>query len=41
LGLAVGMSFFGPAWSEPVLLKLACAFEQAAQARRRPEYRAT
>ncbi|MHB9006431.1 MAG: hypothetical protein ACYDC1_05825 [Limisphaerales bacterium] len=26
-GLPVGMSFFGRAWSEPVLLKLAFAFE--------------
>jgi amidase len=37
-GLPVGISFFGPAWSEPVLLKLAYAFEQAAQARRQPSF---
>jgi amidase len=35
-GLPVGISFFGPAWSEPVLLKLAYAFEQTAPARRKP-----
>ncbi len=37
-GLPVGISFFGPAWSEPVLLKLAYAFEQATRARRRPAF---
>jgi len=36
LGLPVGLSFFGRAWSEPVLLKLAYAFEQATKARVRP-----
>ena len=30
-GLPVGISFFGRAWSEPTLLKLAYAFEQATQ----------
>jgi amidase len=35
-GLPVGISFFGTAWSEPVLLKLAFAFEQATKARRPP-----
>ncbi len=35
-GLPVGISFIGPAWSEPVLLRLAYAFEQATQARREP-----
>jgi amidase len=35
-GLPVGLSFFGPAWSEPVLLRLAYAFEQATRARRQP-----
>ena len=28
-GLPIGLSFFGRAWSEPTLLKLAFAFEQA------------
>jgi len=37
-GLPVGISFFGPAWSEPVLLKLAHAFEQATVARRPPAF---
>ena len=30
-GLPVGLSFLGPAWSEPVLIGLAYAFEQASQ----------
>lgn len=37
-GLPVGLSFVGPAWSEGPLLRLAYAFEQAAQARRAPRY---
>jgi amidase len=37
-GLPVGLSFFGAAWSETVLLRLAYGFEQAANARRRPTY---
>jgi len=32
-GLPVGLSFFGTAWSEPVLLEAAYAFEQASDAR--------
>src|SRR5690606_3346989 len=32
-GLPVGLSFFGAAWSEPVLLRLAYAFEQATKFR--------
>ncbi len=36
LGLPLGISFFGRAWSEPVLLRLAYAFERASQARRPP-----
>ncbi len=38
-GLPVGLSFFGRAWSEPVLLKLAYAFEQATRHRFRPEFK--
>lgn len=37
-GLPLGISFFGPAWSEPKLIKYAYAFEQARQARRKPEF---
>jgi amidase len=37
-GLPVGISFFGRAWSEPALLKIAFAFEQATHARRAPRY---
>ena len=40
-GLPVGISFFGRAWSEPMLLKIAYAYEQATTARRAPGYLAT
>ncbi|HEY3355173.1 MAG TPA: amidase, partial [Polyangia bacterium] len=37
-GLPVGLSFFGPAFSEPRLLALAFAFEQVTKARTAPRY---
>jgi len=37
-GLPVGISFFGAAYSEPILLKLAYAFEQATRIRRAPRF---
>jgi amidase len=37
-GLPVGISFFGRAWSEPVLIKLAYAFEQATRLRKAPRF---
>jgi len=37
-GLPVGISFFGKAFSEPTLIKIAFAFEQINQARRKPEF---
>jgi amidase len=36
--LPVGVSFFGRAWSEPKLISLAFAFEQATQFRRAPRF---
>jgi amidase len=40
-GLPVGLSFFGRAWSEPTLIRLAYAFEQASAQRRPPRFSPT
>ena len=40
-GLPVGLSFFGGAWSEPTLIKIAYAYERATQHRRQPTFAAT
>jgi amidase len=37
-GLPVGVSFFGRAWSEPTLIRIAYAFERETSARRPPRY---
>jgi amidase len=37
-GLPVGISFFGRAWSEPALLKIAYGFEQLVKARQKPQF---
>ncbi len=39
-GLPVGLSFFGRAWSEAALIRLAFAYEQASRARRPPTFAA-
>jgi amidase len=40
-GLPVNLSFFGRAWSEPTLIRIAYAFEQATKHRRPPGFRPT
>jgi len=40
-GLPIGVSFFGRAWSEGTLIRIAYAFEQATKHRRPPAFRAT
>ena len=37
--LPMGLSFFGPAWSEAALFKLAYAWEQVTKARREPRFK--
>jgi amidase len=37
-GLPVGITFMGAAWSEPTLIKLAYAYEQASKHRKCPEF---
>jgi amidase len=40
-GLPVGISFFGRAWSEPVLIEIAYSYEQATKHRRAPRFIST
>jgi amidase len=40
-GLPIGLSFFGAAWSEPTLIKLAYAWEQQMKARNKPGFAAS
>jgi amidase len=40
-GLPAGISFFGRAWSEPVLIRLAYAYEQASKQRKPPGFSTT
>ena len=36
VGVPIGVEFLGPDWSEPILIKLAYAFEQIAKIRKPP-----
>jgi amidase len=38
LGLPIGLAFFGRAWSEATLIKLAFAFEQETKHRKPPNF---
>jgi amidase len=38
-GIPIGLSFFAGRWSEPTLVRLAYAYEQATRQRRPPNYR--
>ena len=40
-GLPVGISFFGRAWSEPTLIKIAYAYDQSTRHRHPPAFKAT
>jgi len=40
-GLPLGLSFFGTAWSEPTLIRIAYAFEQATHHRKPPTFAPT
>ncbi len=40
-GLPVDITFFGRAWSEPLLIEIAYSYEQATKHRKAPEFRAT
>jgi len=40
-GLPVGISFFGRAWSEATLIKIAYAYEQATKVRKAPKFLVT
>ncbi len=37
--MPVGLTFFGRAWSEPVLIEIAYSYEQASRHRKAPEYK--
>ncbi len=39
--LPVGVTFFGRAWSEPVLIEIAYSYEQGTKHRKAPKYKVT